>query len=82
MRLVKCIKGHEDLLKEGDIYTAYAVTQNGNYLLCEVEVPEGFTSFNKDRFELVIDEDGWTPEMEEVYWSEQPSIEYETVEVL
>jgi hypothetical protein len=84
MHLAKCINGHEDLLKEGDIYTVSAITQNGNYLLEEVEVPEGYTSFNKDRFQLLLttSEEIWTPEMEEDYWFEQPSIEDEIGEAL
>lgn len=77
--IVKCTKGHEDLLKEGDIYTVVGETYKGNYILEEVEVPEGFTSFDKDRFEIVslfYSEDTWDGEMEEGFWAEQPTAEY------
>lgn len=76
---VKCIKGHEGVLNEGDIYTVIAETSNGNYILSEVGVPEGFTSFHKDRFEIVSVfgyEDDWDGEMEEAFWAEQPTAEY------
>lgn len=77
--IVKCIKGHEGVLNEGDIYTVVAETSKGNYILDEVEVPEGFTSFHKDRFEIVslfYSEDVWDDEMEEAFWAEQPPAEY------
>jgi hypothetical protein len=71
---VMCINGYENLLIDGDIYTVVEVTKKGNFLLEEVEAPEGFTSFNSDRFIPVQDtEDNWTEEMEDTFWSEQPS---------
>ena len=75
--VVKCIKGHEDLIKEGDIYTVIAQTSRGNYILQEVKVPQGFTSFSKDRFEIIDDFEGlWDIHMEEEFWAEQPTTEY------
>lgn len=77
--IVKCTKGYEGVLNEGDIYTVIAETDKGNYTLAEVQVPEGFTSFNKDRFEIVSVFDGeevWDGEMEEAFWAEQPTAEY------
>ena len=43
----------------------------------EVEVPEGYTSFNQNRFVRLIstDSDEWTEEMEQQYWEEQPNIQ-------
>jgi hypothetical protein len=76
--IVKCIKGHEGVLNEGDIYTVVAETSKGNYILAEAEVPEGFTSFHKDRFEIISTigwEDAWDGEMEEAFWAEQPPTE-------
>jgi hypothetical protein len=74
---VMCIKGHEGLLTEGATYTVTALTPNGNYLLEEVEVPEGYTSFSHDRFAVLSEaEDGWTLELEEAYWAQQPTPEY------
>lgn len=54
---VVCIKGHEGVLIEGEIYTVVNVTKNGNYLLNELEPPEPYTSFDKDRFDMVSDDD-------------------------
>ena len=73
---VLCVQGHEDILIESEVYTVYQATTNGNYLLEEVEVPEGYTSFNKNRFVPLIttDLDEWTEEMEQQYWEEQPNI--------
>jgi hypothetical protein len=47
---VMCIQGHEGLLTEGDIYTVVYVTDKGNFLLEEIEVPEPYTSFDANRF--------------------------------
>ena len=71
-----CVQGHEDILIESEVYTVYQTTTNGNYLLEEVEVPEGYTSFNQNRFVPLIstDLDEWTEEMEQQYWEEQPNI--------
>ena len=73
---VLCVQGHEDILIESEVYTVYQATTNGNYLLEEVEVPEGYTSFNQNRFVPLIstDSDEWTEEMEQQYWEEQPNI--------
>lgn len=68
-----CVTGHEGLLEEGNIYTVLEVTSKGNYILEEVEVPEGFTSFSADRFAILNPVDDWTQEMEEAFWAEQPS---------
>jgi hypothetical protein len=74
---VLCIRGHEDLLKEGEEYTVVALTSNGNYFLEEVEIPEGYTSFSSDRFAIIGEVDlGWDVEMEEAYWAEQSAPEY------
>lgn len=71
---VMCISGAEGLLKEGDIYTVVYVTENGNYLLEEVEVPEPYTSFDSKRFVTVEDtSDDLTEEIEEEFWAEQPT---------
>lgn len=73
---VLCIEGYENVLTEGEVYTVLQTTVSGNYLLEEVEVPEGYTSFNKNRFVPLqsTDLDEWTEEMEKQYWEEQPNI--------
>ena len=82
---VMCIQGHKGLLQEGDIYTVVGVTRNGNYLLQEVDVPEGYTSFSKNRFSVLDEGDlTWSNDFEEAfwdenpYWVEQPTEEYTT----
>lgn len=74
---VLCIQGYEGLLIESEVYTVYQVTSNGNYLLEELKVPEGYTSFNKNRFVPLISTDlnEWTEEMEQQYWEEQPNLQ-------
>lgn len=73
---VLCIKGHEGILEEGVTYTVEQITSNGNYILEDVSIPEGYTSFSKDRFvPIQMVDDGWTEEMEEAYWAEQPPAE-------
>lgn len=75
---VMCINGYENLLTDGNIYTVVEVTKNGNFLLEEVEVPEGYTSFSSDRFIPVQDaEDNWSEEIEQI-WNEQSSTDYNT----
>lgn len=49
--IVKCIKGAPGILNEGENYTVYFVTEGGNYLLDEVNPPEGYSSFSHTRFE-------------------------------
>ena len=73
---VLCIQGYEGVLTESEVYTVLQVTPSGNYLLEEVEVPEGYTSFNQNRFVPLqtTDLDEWTEEMEKQYWEEQPNI--------
>ena len=72
---VMCINGYENLLTDGNIYTVVEVTSKGNFLLEEVEVPEGYTSFNSSRFIPVQDtEDDWTAEIEEQFYKEQPNL--------
>ena len=73
---VMCVKGHEDLLSEGNIYTVLEITTKGNYILDEVEVPEGFTSFAAERFAVLNPVDDWSEEIEEQFWAEQPTTEY------
>jgi len=69
---VMCINGYENLLTDGNIYTVVEVTKNGNFLLEEVEAPEGYTSFSSDRFIPVQDtEDTWTEDIEKQYWEAQ-----------
>lgn len=51
---VECMKGHPGILEEGKLYSVLGETKEGNYLLFEVPVPEGYTSFSKDRF-LIVD---------------------------
>lgn len=79
---VMCIQGHAGLLQDGNIYNVIGVTQNGNYLLEGVDVPEGYTSFAKERFQPIESYDvwneDWTEQMEEEYWEAQPSPEYTT----
>ena len=74
---VLCIEGYENVLTEGEVYTVLQTTVSGNYLLEEVEVPEGYTSFNQNRFVPLqtTDLDEWTEEMEKQYWEEQPNIQ-------
>lgn len=73
---VLCIQGYEGVLTESEVYTVLQVTPSGNYLLEEVGVPEGYTSFNQNRFVPLqtTDLDEWTEEMEKQYWEEQPNI--------
>lgn len=73
---VLCVDGFEGVLTEGEVYTVAQTTTNGNFLLEEVEVPEGYTSFNSNRFVPLITtdlDDEWTEELEEQFWKEQPS---------
>ena len=76
MLLIICNKGHEDLLIEGHTYTVKGVTTKGNYILEEVEFPEGFTSFSKDRFEVFGNSlvENWTEDYEKEYWEIQSEI--------
>lgn len=66
---VMCIDGYEGILTEGEVYTVTKVTTSNNYLLEEVDVPEGYTSFNSNRFiPLVTSEDD---ALEAAFWNEQ-----------
>lgn len=49
MKLVQCIRGHNNLLINGEIYTVIENGENG-YILLEVSPPPPYTSFKKDRF--------------------------------
>jgi hypothetical protein len=70
---VMCVDGYEGLLTEGNIYTVIEVTSKGNFILEEVSVPEGFTSFDFNRFVPVQDtDDMWNEELEEQFLAEQP----------
>ena len=64
-------------MTESEVYTVSQETPSGKYQLEEVEVPEGYTSFNQNRFARLIstDSDEWTEEMEQQYWEEQPNIQ-------
>ena len=73
---VMCVQGHNGLLEDGNIYTVSEVTSQGNFLLEEVDVPEGYTSFSSTRFVTLQSQDDWSEEMEESYWAEQPPTEY------
>jgi len=59
--LAKCIIGYDGVLDEGAFYTIRDITKNGNIKLYEVDPPEPFTSFNKDRFELYSEEEVYGP---------------------
>ena len=71
---VLCVNGYEDVLTEGEVYTVAQVTVGNNFILEEVNVPEGYTSFNSNRFVPLItsDEDS----LSEAFWNEQPPAEY------
>jgi hypothetical protein len=70
-----CIEGHEGVLNAGEIYTVICITSKGNYILEEVKVPEGHTSFSSTRFNTVeIFDDwnsDWTEELERISLEEQ-----------
>ena len=53
VNIVECIKGASGILEEGIHYSVIDETVNGNYILDGVPIPEGYTSFNKDRFRVV-----------------------------
>jgi len=82
--IVRCIRGAGEALIEGKEYTIYHITENGHFLLEEECPPEGYTCFDKSRFEDTNKtvytemreyfEDDWTEEMEERYWAEQPNL--------
>jgi hypothetical protein len=59
--LAKCIIGHDGVLDQGAFYTICDITKNGNIKLYEVDPPEPFTSFNKDRFKLYTEEEVFGP---------------------
>ena len=66
---VLCINGYEDVLTEGEVYTVAQVTVGNNFLLEEVAVPEGYTSFNSNRFVPLITSD-------ETLYEEQSVVDY------
>jgi hypothetical protein len=66
---VLCINGYEDVLTEGEVYTVAQVTISNNFLLEEVNVPEGYTSFNSNRFVPLITSD-------ETVYEEQSVVDY------
>lgn len=49
--IVRCIRGAEGILEEGSTYTVWDVTEEGHLKLEEVNPPEPYNCFNKDRFE-------------------------------
>jgi hypothetical protein len=59
--LARCIIGHDGVLDQGAFYTIRDITKNGNIKLYEVDPPEPFTSFNKDRFVLYTEEEIFGP---------------------
>lgn len=59
---VLCLNGYEGVLSEGEVYTVSEVTHKGNYLLEEVEPPQPYSSFRKERFVPLTD----SPETEVV----------------
>ena len=52
---VLCLNGYEGVLSEGEVYTVKDVTDRGNYLLEEVEPPQPYSSFKKERFVPLTD---------------------------
>ena len=52
---VMCIKGYEGVLKEGEVYHVSEVTEKGHYLLFEVDPPNPYLCFNRDRFVPLTD---------------------------
>ena len=68
---VLCINGYEDVLTEGEVYTVAQVTVSNNFILEEVSVPEGYTSFNSNRFVPLITSD-------ETIYDEQSVVDYTT----
>jgi len=54
---VMCIKGHTGVLEEGEVYHVSQVTKKGHYLLFEVDPPNPYLCFNKDRFVPLTDSD-------------------------
>ena len=66
---VLCINGYEDVLTEGEVYTVAQVTVSNNFILEEVSVPEGYTSFNSNRFVPLITSD-------ETIYDEQSVVDY------
>ena len=53
---VLCIEGHEGLLEEGGVYSVREITEGGNYVLWEVQPPQPYASFRKERFINLKDE--------------------------
>lgn len=49
--IVKCIRGAEGILDEGNTYTVWDVTDEGHLKLEEVHPPSPYNCFSKDRFE-------------------------------
>jgi len=68
---VLCVNGYEDVLTEGEVYTVAQVTVSNNFILEEVSVPEGYTSFNSNRFVPLITSD-------ETVYEEQSVVDYTT----
>ena len=49
--VIKCIRGAEGVLNEGEEYTVLQITRKGNYIIEEVNSPFGYDCFDKTRFE-------------------------------
>ena len=76
---VICTLGHQGIIETGEIYTVVDITPKGNFILEEVAPPEGYTSFDKNRFCPIEDfDDGWNWELEKAFWAEQPFMPFAT----
>ena len=49
--IVKCVKGAEGVLNEGQEYTVLQITKRGNFIIEEAESPFGYDCFDSTRFE-------------------------------
>ena len=76
---VLCVNGYENVLTEGEVYTVAQVTTGNNFLLEEVNVPEGYTSFNSNRFVPLItsDEDS----LDETFLEHKPTAVFYCVDL-
>jgi len=49
--VVKCVRGAEGVLTEGQEYTVLQITPKGHYIIEELESPFGYDCFDSTRFE-------------------------------
>lgn len=68
---VVCIDGG-GYLEDGGIYTIDKITCNGNYLLVEKTPPFPFTSFDKNRF-IPLEDDELIKELTDDIFFKQPT---------